>query len=105
MRYTSSLLAVVASFLLVSCVDKESRVTSNLIEFGFSDSVARCMARPLAQDLSIAQLQRLGALAKAFKASDQPRGTQRVLERLAGIGDPEIIGVVGQATLGCMFAG
>lgn len=105
MRHALPLFVSITCLVLVSCVDKEGRVRSNLVELGFSDPAARCMARPIAQELSIAQLQRLGSLAKALQTSDRPRGTQRVLERLAGVGDPEIIGVVGQATLGCMFAG
>lgn len=95
--------SVFISLVLSGCIDKEGRVRSHLVDMGFSEPAARCMAQPMSSQLSVAQLQRLGSLSKAMRRADQPHGVERILDRLAQVGDPEIIAVVGQATLGCMF--
>lgn len=82
-------------------MDKEGRVRAHLVQFGLSEPMARCLAKPLARDLSVAQLRQLGGLAKAVRDRREPHGTTALIEQLTRTGDPQIVAVAGKAALGC----
>ena len=90
---------------LAGCaITPEQRVDAALRQAGVPDKVAGCMARRMADRLSIAQLKQLKALAK-----DRPPGekmsAKHVLKRVAALGDPEILSVTSSAAFGCYIRG
>ncbi|MDW8413921.1 MAG: hypothetical protein RMK78_00405 [Thermaurantiacus sp.] len=87
---------------LGACVaTKEARVRRALMEAGVPEPVARCMARPMAEDLSVAQLR---ALADAARLARRPVGEVTVAEAfraLRRVGDPQVIGTLAATGLSC----
>ncbi len=92
---------------LAGCaVTPEQKVRTALVDAGVSDSVAKCMARPMAHKLSIQQLlelKRLGSLARADP--EQKMTPRRILRKVEALGDPEIVAVTSRAALGCTILG
>lgn len=95
--------AVAVAALLCGCaVSKEARVRGSLMEAGVPDPVARCMAKPMAEDLSISQLQALGDAARLAR---RPIGEVAVADAFAAlrkVGDPKIISVMAAASFTCI---
>ncbi|HEY6816399.1 MAG TPA: hypothetical protein VI168_12725 [Croceibacterium sp.] len=100
----TSALALGAMLLATGCAtSKEAGVRQGLIRFGLSEPMARCMAAPMADSLSIAQLKRLDAASKELR---QPVDEIRVTElatRLGRLNDPEIVLVMAGAAAECSF--
>lgn len=83
----------------------ETRVRNSLISAGISRPVAGCMAERMVKRLSMVQLRKLSSLSKiADKPVDQ-MSINEILHRVRALGDPEILGVVTTAGLGCAIAG
>ncbi len=100
-------LFLAALFLaLAGCVTtKQAQVRSALLDAGVPPSTADCMAEPLGRDLSVSQLQSLQRVAKLAKAKDGQIDSKRAMEVLRRDLDPETVGVVVRAGLGCLVRG
>ncbi len=89
--------------VLAGCAStKQYQVQSALTKAGVPPTMAECMAEPLARDLSTAQLRSLG---KVAKASTTALSGQQALDMLRRDVDPETVGVVVRAGLGCLLRG
>ena len=94
---------VIGVLLLSACATtKQMQVQSALTKAGVPVPMAECMAEPLARDLSTAQLRSLGKVAKSAK---QELSAQQALDLLRRDVDPETVGVVVRAGLGCLLRG
>lgn len=94
---------VILAILLTGCATtKQRQVQSALLKAGVPQTMAECMAEPLARDLSTAQLRSLGRVAKA---KDATMSGQQALDLLKRDVDPETVGVVVRAGLGCLLRG
>ncbi len=101
-------IAFAVAALLTACttVSTEARVREKLLEAGLKPRMAECVAPRLVDRLSLAQLRKLGQLAKLPRERDV--GQMRIedfLARLKALGDLEIVSVVTRAGLGCAIAG
>ena len=81
---------------------KQVQVQSALLKAGVPQPMAVCMAEPLARDLTSAQLRSLGKIARSAK---QELSKQAALDLLRRDVDPETVGVVVRAGLGCLLRG
>jgi hypothetical protein len=92
---------------LAGCaVTPEQKVRTALVDAGVSDSVAKCMARPMAHKLSIEQLLELKRLASLARTDPDKKMTpRRILRKVEALGDPEIVAVTSRAALGCAVLG
>jgi hypothetical protein len=98
------LIAVVLA--LSACASTyESRVEAKLVEMGMSRSKARCMAGRLVDRLSEDQLRSLGRLAALEHRTAGKMSVAELIRRADALGDPEIVGVVTRAGLGCAIRG
>ena len=89
---------------LAACATPEARVRTALLEAGLSRPIATCMAQRMVDRLSLAQLQRLSTVSQL---NGKPIGQLTVrdyIKRAAALRDPEIVGVVTSAGLGCAIA-
>lgn len=96
--------AVAILLALGACASPASRISTALVRYGLDEQRADCVGSSLQQRLSLGQLQRLGAAARAYREgdSDPTRLTPSDLLRVAGeLRDPEIPLAVGQAGLAC----
>jgi hypothetical protein len=92
--------------LLAGCAStKEARVESALLDAGMPEPMAQCMAEPLGRDLSVQQLQSLQRVAKLAQTSPTKMTQQQVLNLLKRDLDPETVGVVVRAGVGCFVRG
>lgn len=97
---------LIPALLLAGCAtSKEAQVRGALLNAGLPEGIARCMATPLARDLSVKQLQSLNRVSKY--ASGQVRGLTegQVLDLLRRDLDPQTVGVVLRAGVGCFMRG
>jgi hypothetical protein len=92
--------------LLAGCAtSKEARVRSALADAGLPPGTAECMAEPMARDLSVSQLQSISRVAKAIRGSGRQLTEGQILDLLRRDLDPETVGVVVRAGIGCVLRG
>ncbi len=92
--------------LLAGCATtKEAQVRSALTEAGLPPPFAACMAEPMARDLSTAQLRSISRVAKLRKTEIGRLSERQVIDLLKRDLDPETVGVVVRAGLGCFIRG
>ena len=104
MRMPIPVLAVVLPALLAGCATPAAQISNGLQDYGLAPASANCIGTRLQANLSLGQLQRLGAAARAFRNGDTTPGrvTPSDLVRVAGeLRDPEIALEVGKAAAGC----
>lgn len=102
----SGLILVAATLALAACTTtKQSQVRSALLDAGVPPSTATCMAEPLGRDLSVSQLKSLQRVAKLAQTSPGKIDSKKALEVLQRDLDPETVGVVVRAGIGCMVRG
>jgi hypothetical protein len=82
----------------------EARVRASLLKAGLSPPMAGCMAERMVDRLSIAELRKLGSLAKLRTADIGAMTVDEFLHRLRALDDPHIIKVVTKAGIGCAIA-
>jgi hypothetical protein len=99
-------LALVALPLLAlsACATPETRVRTALMDAGLSRPIATCMAQRMVDRLSLGQLQRLSRLSGIGQTQIGQLTVREFLKKTAALGDPEILGVVTTAGLGCAIA-
>ena len=104
MRTPILTLAIVLPAMLAGCATPATQISNGLQDYGLAPANAQCIGTRLQSNLSLGQLQRLGAAAKAFRNGDTTPGrvTPSDLVRVAGeLRDPEIALEVGKAAAGC----
>jgi hypothetical protein len=84
---------------------KESRVRSALVDAGVRPALASCMARPMAEQLSVEQLRRLQAVRGITRAPMRDITMGEVYDLMRRSVDPETMSVVTRAGLGCAITG
>lgn len=67
--------------------------------------MATCMAEPLGRDLSVNQLKSLQRVAKLANTSPTKMTQKQVMDLLRRDLDPETVGVVVRAGIGCFVRG
>lgn len=104
MRIAPLALAVV--FGLSACTTtKQAQVRSALQDAGLSEPMAECMAEPLGRDLTVDQLRSLQRVAKLANTAPSKMTQQQVMNLLKRDLDPETVGVVFRAGVGCFVRG
>ena len=84
---------------------KQAQVRSALLEAGLPQPMAECMAEPLGRDLSVGQLKSLQRVAKLAQTAPTQMTQKQVMDLLKRDLDPETVGVVVRAGLGCFLRG
>jgi hypothetical protein len=94
-----------AIFILPACssLSPESRLRGGLEEAGLSPRMARCMAKRMADRLSLNQLRKLQSLASLRKSHSQKITVDILLRELRALHDPEIFAVVSTSAIACTF--
>ena len=92
---------------LAACAQSfEGRIAGRLAEAGLSRPVAECMADRWVSRLNVGQLQRISSLAEDLQR-ERGRGQltiARFVERVAAVGDPEILTVVSSSAAVCALS-
>ena len=103
MRTTHSI-ALLLLLAVAGCASKESRIQSALTDAGLSAETARCMARPIARDLSADQLRSLQRLARLSSDRVERMPARQILDTLQQSNlDAATIATVTRAGLGCFL--
>jgi hypothetical protein len=98
MRLRPGLFALAAAaVLLAGCGVPEARLRAGLINAGLPPPLAGCMARRMADRLSLVQLRRIADLPQARGAPSVPE----FLHRIRALRDPEILAVSSSAAALC----
>ena len=107
MRMGGNRPALLALLLVTAAcaTSKEAQVRSALNNAGVPPALASCMATPLARDLSTSQLRSLGRVARIGRAEARSLTDREVIDLLRRDLDPETVGVVVRAGLGCVIRG
>ncbi|QMW22027.1 hypothetical protein [Sandaracinobacteroides saxicola] len=100
------LMTGLALVLLAGCTaTKEMRVRSALQDAGMPPSQAACMARPLAEQLSVEQLRQLQSLVRMGEAQARALPPGELAARLGRVLDGPTLAVVLRAGFGCALRG
>jgi hypothetical protein len=89
---------------LTACATPESRIRNALLDAGLSRPVSDCMAQRMVDRLSLGQLQKLSQLSGLRDRRIRDLTVGEFLKQTRALGDPEILGVVTTAGLGCAIA-
>lgn len=84
---------------------KQAQVRSALLDAGLSEPMANCMAEPLGSELSVGQLKSLQRVAKLANTSPARMSQKQIMDLLKRDLDPETVGVVVRAGIGCFVRG
>jgi hypothetical protein len=99
-------LSVLTLLALAGCATtKEAQVRSALLDAGLPPPMATCMAEPMGQQLSVSQLKSLQRVAKLAQTAPANMTQKQVMDLLKRDLDPETVGVVVRAGLGCALRG
>lgn len=101
-----SAFAAFAAFALAGCATtKETQVRTALLDAGLPPPMASCMAEPMGEQLSVNQLRSLQRAAKLARTAPADMTQKQVMDLLKRDLDPETVGVVVRAGLGCILRG
>lgn len=98
-------LAILGGGVGACATNREAQVRSALTEAGLPPSVAACMAEPMARDLTNSQLRSIGRVARSLSGRGARLTEGEVLDLLRRDLDPETVGVVVRAGVGCVLRG
>jgi hypothetical protein len=101
MRVQAGLLAV--TVVLAGCATPSQRISSQLVGYGVPEPQAVCVGDKLQDRLSIAQLQRIGQIAKRSRDDTGRVTIAQFAAALNKPGDEELVAEVLRAGLGCMI--
>lgn len=101
MRVQVGLLA--AMVILAGCATPSQRISSKLIGYGVPEPQAVCVGDKLEDRLSIAQMQRIGQIAKRSRNDDGQVTITQFAAALNKPGDEELVAEVLRAGLGCLL--
>lgn len=102
-RITAIAFSLTAVLALTACMGAEGKLRRGLINAGLSDSMATCMAKPMAQELSINQLMKLNSLSGAKNMDLGHTSIDQFLKRTRALQDPEIMRVTARAATDCFI--
>jgi hypothetical protein len=95
-------LAVIIPLLVVAgCATPETQLRSGLVNAGLSQPMAGCMAKQMANRLSLIQLRRLGSLGNFKDESIRDMSVERFLRNVRALRDPEVLTITTKAALSC----
>ncbi len=103
--FSAVLVAALAHLVSACATTKEAQVRSALLDAGMPEPMAVCMAEPLGRDLSVSQLRSLQRVANVANTAPSKMTQQQVLNMLKRDLDPETVGVVVRAGVGCFVRG
>lgn len=89
------------SALMASCASKEARTNAALRTAGLGPQMANCMARQMADRLSVSQLRRLGDLGDLRGAGIVTLTLDEFLDKVRALRDPETVVVVTLSASAC----
>lgn len=97
--------AAIMALCITGCVGSiaESRVRSGLVDAGLSDTMAACMAKPMADRLTIGQLRKLQSLGAIRNSQKRGLTIAQFLRNVRALQDAEIVAVTGKAAVDCAF--
>ncbi len=101
-------LMILMPLLLAGCaatVVKEAQVRSALVDAGLRPATADCMARPMAEQLSVEQLRRLRDARQLARSDFRDMTLGQVYDALRRSLDAETMSVVTRAGLRCVPLG
>jgi hypothetical protein len=101
LRPQSLLLAIAPAVLLAGCASPEARVRTGLINAGLSPPMAGCMAKPMAQKLSVDQLMKLRSLSKVGGMNARKTSYDELAHQIRALRDPQILSVTTSAAVTC----
>lgn len=105
-RLMLPVLVPVLGIALAGCATtKQAQVRSALLDAGLSEPMAKCMAEPLGSELSVGQLKSLQRVAKLANTAPTRMTEKQVLDLLKRDLDPQTVGVVVRAGIGCFLRG
>ena len=88
-------------FVVTACATPETQLRSGLVDAGLSQPMAGCMAKQMANRLSLIQLRRLGSLGNFKDESIREMSVERFLRNVRALRDPEVLTITTKAALGC----
>jgi hypothetical protein len=100
--------SIVLCLAAAACAAPSTRIADGLQRYGLDQARSQCVGDRLGSNLSLGQLQQLGAAAAAYRRddADPTRLTLSDLLRVAGeIDDPKVALEVGKAAAGCGVVG
>ena len=102
-----TLVASLAALLVVSgCAStQERRIASGLSDLGLPSGLSGCMADRMVENLSGSQLRRVADFADGLDRDIDRMTVGEIASRFGGIGDSEIVSVMGRAAAGCVISG
>ncbi len=101
-RHTMRLAAALALLAIASgCASREQTIRNHLVQAGLSESMARCMADPLARNLTNDQLRKLARLAGTVRADPRQMTYGDALRALESVGDPQLLQISVRTATGC----
>ena len=83
---------------LAACSPIQDRTRDGLIAAGLSPKLAGCMAKPMAEQLSVPQLRKPASIGRQ---PGEGGGRKQLLKRLRALDDPEIVSVTATAAALC----
>ena len=95
--------ALAATLMLAGCGGAEEKLRNGLIAAGLSETMAGCMAKPMARDLSLNQLMKLNSLSKVTRLDPRKTTYDQFIHKIRALNDPEILRVTASAALSCTF--
>lgn len=104
-RIPPLLLPALVMALAGCATTKQAQVRSALLDAGLSEPMAKCMAEPLGSELSVNQLKSLQRVAKLANTAPTRMTEKQVLDLLKRDLDPQTVGVVVRAGIGCLLRG
>lgn len=97
-RFAALTLALVAA----ACATPADKITTALTDYGLPAKQARCMGERLQDRLSLAQLNRLGELARQNRGQGKVSVNQ-IADQLDRDGDPKLVAAVVGSGVSCLF--
>ncbi len=101
MRVQNSLIA--ALVLVAGCATPSQRISSKLMSYGVPEPQAVCVGDKLEDRLSIAQMKRIGEIARRSRNEGGLVTIAQVAQALDQPGDEALVAEVLRAGLGCML--
>lgn len=100
-RARLALAVLLLPLALSACGGAEEKLRSGLLSAGLSESLATCMAKPMAKDLSLGELMKLDSLAKTAKLDPRRTTYDQFMHHIRALNDPHIMKVTAAAALTC----
>lgn len=105
LRLSAILVPAMAALALNACASRESRIESGLVDLGVPRGMSSCMANRMVDNLSSSQIRQVARFADSMDRDIDRMRVGEIVDRFGGIGDPQIVSVVGRAAAGCAISG